>query len=146
MRVWDGTGQAPSDPLPIPLPLSSQDNLRQGDPPPAALSKIASIIRGMKAGDATNDESLASLQVPESTCGKVANVIIWERHHWILIENHVPIGTFLRLRNVDVRHYMNNPFRCKHTSWKFVEGTMSLKLCPHFFSPHRTPLFYTAKL
>ena len=118
LRVWDGTGQAPSDPLPIPVTLPCQVRLRQGDPPPTAVSKIATILRKWKENH-SNDPSVAALHIPESTCGKVVNVIIWERHHWDLIEQHVPTGTFLRLRNVDVSRYGNNPFRCK--SLKFFK-------------------------
>ena len=55
------------------------------------------------------------LEIPEAVCGKVANVVIWESAHWDLIRSHVPIGTFIRLRNVDVKRWNDNLFRCKYS-------------------------------
>jgi hypothetical protein len=77
-----------------------------GDPPPAAVSKVASIAQRLQT---TN----YSMKLPKALCGKVSNVVIWEDPHWALVTEHAPVGTFLRLRNIDVRRWQQNQFRCK---------------------------------
>jgi hypothetical protein len=137
LRVWDGTGFAPSDPYVRMLhhrtfdffslsknshstisffhasrpPLESvgTQNAAAGrgdDPPPAAVSKAASIAQGLQA-------TIGAMKLPKALCGRVANAVIWEDAHWSLINEHAPIGTFLRLRNVAVRRWHQNQFRCK---------------------------------
>jgi len=133
LRVWDGTGDATSDPLPLDVthPAHSLFGQQDGDPNPTAIGKIASIIHAMKEKNTTtlhsqqqqqrddhdnnddDDSIIAGMEIPESTCGNVVNVIIWEKQHWNLIQNYVDIGTFLRLRNTSIRNYRGENSRCK---------------------------------
>ena len=114
LRVWDGTGQVPSDPLPIPT-LEAKETQRTGDPPAAALTRIASIVQQLKTDSAhVGDAAMKAMETPESLCGKVANAVIWETAHWELVTKHVPVGSFIRLRNVDVLPWKEQPFRCKY--------------------------------
>lgn len=78
----------------------------RGDPPSDAVFKVASIAQGLQASD-------SSMKIPKALCGRVANVVIWEDQQWALVREHAPVGTFLRLRNVDVRRWQKNTFRCK---------------------------------
>jgi len=57
--------------------------------------------------------SIATMEIPKTLCGRVSNVVIWEKSHWALINEHIPIGTFLRLRNVHPKKWEDNNFRCK---------------------------------
>lgn len=50
---------------------------------------------------------------PQSLCGKIVNIIIWERNHWNIIENardYVSVGKFIRLRNVKEVRLPSLPF------------------------------------
>ncbi len=58
--------------------------------------------------------SHASMETPISLCGRLSNVVIWEKSHWALIQKHIPVGTFLRLRNVHIpQRWEGNNFRCE---------------------------------
>jgi hypothetical protein len=58
--------------------------------------------------------SMDSMEIPISLCGRVSNVVVWEKSHWALICEHIPVGTFLRLRNVHIpQRWEANNFRCK---------------------------------
>jgi hypothetical protein len=107
LRVWDGTGMPPSDPLVLQT-MPARQTQEKGDPPPEALTKIASTIQKLHASGRSRN-----LETPKALCGKVANVLIWEESHWKLIADHASVGSFIRLRNVDVRKWKTNEFRCK---------------------------------
>ncbi len=126
LRVWDGTGQE-NDPFPIPSEEAFKVGQKYGDPPSSVVAKVVSIIDMIAASDkSSGDGSRPSDQThgggnlevkmdhPGALCGKVANAVIWERAHWNLICKHVPIGTFIRLRNVGVRKWKEQSFRCKY--------------------------------
>ena len=58
--------------------------------------------------------STGTMKVPISLCGRVANVVVWEKSHWDLIHEHIPVGTFLRLRNVHTpKRWESDHFRCE---------------------------------
>ncbi|KAG7368887.1 telomeric single stranded DNA binding POT1/CDC13-containing protein [Nitzschia inconspicua] len=103
LRIWDGTGIPPSDPFPV-RTIFSQQAERNGDPPPEALEELVKIVQKLQ-------QSSEDLVVPLSFCGRVANVLIWEEVHWTLLKEHVQLGTFIRLRNVDIRRWQYNQFR-----------------------------------
>jgi hypothetical protein len=81
-----------------------------GDPPPEALDRIVKIVQKLIE---SNEDNLA---IPLSFCGRVANALIWEEGHWELIREHIQVGTFIRLRNVDIRRWQSGHFRCKSSS------------------------------
>jgi hypothetical protein len=113
IRVWDGTGIPKSDILPIDSE-QAKESVRDGDPPPAALIKIANIVHKLQ-----ELRQNADLQPPTKLSGRVANVAIWEKQHWELIEKgYVNIGSFIRLRNVQDTVYRNTNFRCLHVHEK----------------------------
>ncbi|GMH61190.1 hypothetical protein TrST_g12760 [Triparma strigata] len=93
LRVWDGTGNSVSDPLPVDTPHAA-DAVAKGDPSVDSMIAIhdASSSRGMKG--------------PPSLCGRVVNVAVWEAPHWEYIVNgwmggpKVTAGTWVRLRNI----------------------------------------------
>jgi hypothetical protein len=92
------------------LPIGTQlarSAQAQGDPPPEALVKISCILEKLRK----SNKRYRTLQTPKALCGKVANVVIWEESYWELVTKHVPVGCFVRLRNVDVRRWKDNEFR-----------------------------------
>jgi hypothetical protein len=93
LRIWDGTGFGSSDSLPIDSPQAKQSQ-RQGDPPPSCLIKVRDILR---------DYQKENMQIPKALCGKVVNVVIWEESYWKFCQEHVNVGSFLRMRNVHIR-------------------------------------------
>jgi hypothetical protein len=92
--------------------LFSHQAERNGDPPPEALARIVKILQDQRE---SNEDDLA---VPLSFCGRVANALIWEEGHWELITQHIQVGTFIRLRNVDIRRWQTCQFRCKSRSFR----------------------------
>ena len=93
------------DPLPEEQPSVSY---------PRALEQVISISQQLQAS--------CGMETPISLCGRLSNVVIWEKSHWALIEKHIPVGTFLRLRNVHIpKRWEGNNFRCelytKNTSY-----------------------------
>lgn len=122
LRVWDGTGIPKSDVLPVDSE-EARTSVQDGDPPPDALIKIARIVRKLKELRQNED-----IQPPAKLSGRVANVAIWEKQHWELIENgYVTVGTFIRLRNVQDTVFPNSNFRCLH-----VHAKSSLTPLPNF--------------
>ena len=142
LRVWDGTGNPHSDPwvsiirlfqnkisfavvivphsyasciiviLLSPCSLFMQRNIV--DQPAtergtAYLKAIEQIITASQQLQASID----TMEIPKTLCGRVSNVVIWEKSHWALINEHIPIGTFLRLRNVQPQKWEDDNFRCK---------------------------------
>jgi hypothetical protein len=103
LRVWDGTGIAPSDPYPIQTILTQQAAGR-GDPPSEALLQVVTAVKDLQA-------THSNMEIPLSFCGRVANAVIWEESMWALIRQHAPVGSFVRLRNVSISRWTNNPFR-----------------------------------
>jgi hypothetical protein len=91
----------------------SQQVESNGDPPPEALERIVKIVQDYRE---SNEDDLA---IPLSFCGRVANALLWEEGHWELIREHLQVGTFVRLRNVDIRRWQSCQFRCKLT-WFLV--------------------------
>lgn len=95
---------------------STVTGLELGDPPPLAVSRVASVIEKLK----TNPNLSTYLATPKALCGRVTNVVIWEEDHWKLIRDNVPIGSFIRLRNVEIKQWRRNHFRCKFSSVTLV--------------------------
>jgi hypothetical protein len=113
IRVWDGTGIPKSDILPVDSE-EAKEAVRDGDPPPAALMKIANIVHKLQELRQNKD-----IQPPTKLSGRVANVAIWEKQHWELMkQGYVTIGSFIRLRNVQDSVYRNTNFRCLHVHEK----------------------------
>jgi Telomeric single stranded DNA binding POT1/CDC13 len=113
LRVWDGTGVPKSDSLPIDTE-QARESVRHGDPPSVCLIKISEIIA--KLQDLRNNPDL---QPPKALSGRVANVAIWEKQHWDLInEGIVSVGSFIRLRNVQDSLFKDKMFRCLHVHEK----------------------------
>jgi Telomeric single stranded DNA binding POT1/CDC13 len=113
LRVWDGTGVPKSDILPIDTE-QARESVRQGDPPSVCLIKISEII--VKLQDLRKNPDL---QPPKALSGRVANVAIWEKQHWDLInEGIVSVGSFIRLRNVQDSLFKDKMFRCLHVHEK----------------------------
>ena len=56
-----------------------------------------------------------NMLIPPTLCGRISNVAVWEKSHWNQITEHVTVGTFLRLRNVHIRKWQGNTFRCKYS-------------------------------
>lgn len=109
LRVWDGTGVPKSDTLPMST-AAALESITTGDPPSAALVKIAEIIKKLQVMRQNPD-----LQPPKALSGRVANVAIWEKQHWDLIkDNFVTVGCFIRLRNVQDNKMKNCDLRCLH--------------------------------
>lgn len=86
-------------------------------------------------------ESFFDMGVPVALCGSVANVVVWEKSHWDLIEKHIPVGTFLRLRNVHIpQRWQGNEFRCKFSCLLVknvnTSGTPSNSFALPFFCSH----------
>ena len=78
------------------------------DPPPEVIARIAEVVELHRGSPGMTD-----LEVPKSVCGKVVNLVIWEEAAWKLITEHIPAGTFIRLRNVDIGKLRDNNFKCK---------------------------------
>ena len=103
LRVWDGTGLPKSDPLPD---ISAIEAVETGDPPVEALSKIAQVIRQLCCIKRIN------MEPPKVVTGRVANVVIWEKTHWDLIQKTLSVGSFIRLRNVSENDMFEGCRRC----------------------------------
>ena len=74
---------------------------------PRAIEKVISTAQKLQA-------SIETMEIPISLCGRVSNVVVWEKSHWALIHKHIPVGTFLRLRNVHIPlKWESNNFRCE---------------------------------
>ena len=113
LRVWDGTGIPKSDVLPIDSE-EARISVQDGDPPPIALIKIAKIVHKLKELRQNED-----IQPPTKLSGRIANVAIWEKQHWELIEKgYVAVGSFIRLRNVQDTVFHHSSFRCLHVHAK----------------------------
>ena len=113
LRVWDGTGIPKSDVVPIDSE-EARMSVQNGDPPPAALIKIAKIVHALKELRQNED-----IQPPTKLSGRVANVAIWEKQQWELIEKgFVKVGSFIRLRNVQDTVFLKSHFRCLHVHAK----------------------------
>lgn len=120
LRVWDGTGGSSNDPWPVSTaPVGGQQfpfpDKEAGDPPQEAVAHVASVIQSLNQRARKRNRSGAKdiMDIPKVLCGKVANVVNWEATHWDLIEQHVTVGSFLRLRNVEVRQWKMDSYRCK---------------------------------
>lgn len=88
------------------LPIRTQlarNTQREGDPPPESLVKISGILENLNLSE--------EMETPKALCGKVSNVWIWEESFWDLVTNHVQVGAFIRLRNVDARRWRDHDFR-----------------------------------
>jgi hypothetical protein len=86
--------------------IATRQAIGRGEPPPEALTRISSIVQRLQ-------ETNHAMEIPKALCGRVSNVLVWEESHWEFIRQSAPVGTFLRLRNVDIRKWQNTPFRCK---------------------------------
>jgi hypothetical protein len=87
------------------------------------LIKIAKIVQKLRELRQNDD-----IQPPTKLSGRVANVAVWEKQHWELIEKgYVTIGSFIRLRNVQDTVFLNSQFRCLH-----VHAKSSLTPLPNF--------------
>ncbi|CAJ1928291.1 unnamed protein product [Cylindrotheca closterium] len=104
LRIWDGTGQSTSDPLPMQL-ISARHAQRHGDPPPEALKKISDVIDALVAANGILENGW---QPPKALCGKVANAVVWEETYWDMIQKNLSVGSFVRMRNVEVRPWNYN--------------------------------------
>ena len=113
LRVWDGTGVPKSDILPIDTE-QARESVKNGDPPTVCLIKISEILLKLQELRQNPD-----LQPPKALSGRVANVAIWEKQHWELVnEGIVSVGSFIRLRNVHDSLFMDKKFRCLHVHEK----------------------------
>jgi Telomeric single stranded DNA binding POT1/CDC13 len=109
LRVWDGSGPSISDGPPPPIDRSSE-YMTDRDPSTASVIAIADIVQRL----AVIRPNLA-LQPPITLCGRVINVVIWEKQHWDLIkEQIVKIGSFVRFRNVNEHNLADTDLRCLH--------------------------------
>jgi hypothetical protein len=85
--------------------------------PPPAEQRAAAYPRAIEKVIRTSQQlqaSMDTMEIPMSLCGRVSNVVVWEKSHWALIHEHIPVGTFLRLRNVHIpQRWEGNNFRCK---------------------------------
>mmetsp|Transcript_39941 Transcript_39941/g.96365 ORF Transcript_39941/g.96365 Transcript_39941/m.96365 type:complete len:1004 (-) Transcript_39941:2686-5697(-) len=107
LRIWDGTGQSTSDPLPMQL-VAARHAQRKGDPPPEALKKISDVIGALVAANGVQDVHKKGWQPPKALCGKVANAVVWEETYWDMIQKNLSVGSFVRMRNVEVRPWKYN--------------------------------------
>ena len=87
-------------------------------PPPPEEQPEAAYPRAVEKVISTSQQLQASvpgsMEIPLSLTGRISNVVIWEKSHWALIQKHIPVGTFLRLRNVHIpQRWEGNNFRCK---------------------------------
>eukprot|EP00536_Pseudo-nitzschia_multiseries_P009099 jgi/Psemu1/241828/estExt_Genewise1.C_2470030 len=96
LRVWDGTGRSHSDPL-----LMQSSILAPGPGERRGMAQTKALEQVMRASQQLQF-SVENLGVPISLCGCTCNVVVWEKAHWDLIDQHIPVGTFLRLRNVTI--------------------------------------------
>uniref|UniRef100_A0A7S4EIX9 Telomeric single stranded DNA binding POT1/Cdc13 domain-containing protein n=1 Tax=Pseudo-nitzschia australis TaxID=44445 RepID=A0A7S4EIX9_9STRA len=110
LRVWDGTGNPPSDPLFMQSKILPPG---PGEQREMAYARVLDqVMRASQQLQASLD--FDNMGVPISLCGCASNVVVWEKAHWDLIHQHIPVGTFLRLRNVDTpQRWDGNEFRCK---------------------------------
>jgi hypothetical protein len=106
LRIWDGTGHPESDPYP-PVANGALNGSSSPDPPVEVLEKIRLIVSRIKE---LQPES--NLCAPDALTGRIANVAIWERSDWELIEEVVSVGSFIRLRNVNDGPLFGTQFRC----------------------------------
>jgi len=108
LRVWDGTGNPPSDPLFMQSKILPPG---PGEQREMAYARVLDqVMRASQQLQASLD--FDNMGVPISLCGCASNVVVWEKAHWDLIHQHIPVGTFLRLRNVDTpQRWDGNEFR-----------------------------------
>lgn len=106
LRVWDGTGLPESDPLPV-SSQAAKDAVSNGDPPVEVVTKLAKLTEKLRHVRQNSD-----LETPKATAGRVANVVIWEKSHWKLVDNAVGVGSCIRLRNVLEERMPNDGLRC----------------------------------
>jgi len=103
LRVWDGTGYPPSDPLFMRNIVSQSGKNRR-------ISQSKAVERAISTTQQLQESNL-TMEIPKSLCGRISNVAIWEKSHWNQISEHISVGTFLRLRNVHIRKWQDNMFR-----------------------------------
>jgi hypothetical protein len=77
-----------------------------------SISQSKAVERAITASQQLQESNI-TMEIPKTLCGRISNVVIWEKSHWNLISEDVPVGTFLRLRNVHIRKWHGNNFRCK---------------------------------
>ena len=107
LRLWDGTGPPTSDRLPIDNSIA-REAVRTGDPPAAALVKLAGMIKKIR-----KLRQNPNLLPPKQLTGRVVSLAIWETQHWDLIqEGIVTVGSFIHLRNINDSKMSNSDFRC----------------------------------
>lgn len=94
IRVWDGTGPSKSDALPLES-MHATHAVSTGDP---GVESVASVRRVA--------EGIPKAKLPDSLCGRVVNVAVWEPTHWEFISNGwmggdpLSEGDWIRLRNI----------------------------------------------
>lgn len=76
----------------------------QNEPSSEAVASVSKIVDTINSKSSTSDSNASTnMEPPQSLCGRVINVVIWEPNHWDLIKNaklFVGVGKFLHLRNV----------------------------------------------
>jgi hypothetical protein len=113
LRVWDGSGLSISDRPPPPIERSSEC-MKDHDPSTSSVIAIADIVKRL----AVVRPSL-SLQPPITLCGRVVNVVVWEKQHWDLIQEQiVKVGSFVRFRNVHEHNLADTDLPCLHVHEK----------------------------
>ena len=87
------------------------------DPPPEEQRQAAyprAVQKVINTSQQLQASILGNMKIPISLSGRLSNVVIWEKSHWALIQKHIPVGTFLRLRNVHIpQRWEGNNFRCE---------------------------------
>lgn len=103
LRVWDGSGYSPSDPL-FMKSIVDQSTRERMLSHSKAVERVTSVSQQLQI-------THFNMLIPPTLCGRISNVAVWEKSHWNQITEHVTVGTFLRLRNVHIRKWQGNTFR-----------------------------------
>jgi hypothetical protein len=89
--------------------LLNHSEASQEEPSVTIVQKVANLVSHLKDGSSgTNNGSM--LEIPLSLCGKVMNALIWEKELWDFVQQNVSIGTFVYLRNAEIKSHPRSKF------------------------------------
>ena len=69
-------------------------SIRDGDPPVEAIVQLSKVVQEIQKKDET-----FRIAPPQSLCGRVMNVFVWEETQWSYVKATCRVGGFLRIRN-----------------------------------------------
>ena len=86
---------------------------RRKEPSSDAVEKVARLVNEINDKSKGNSDDEPSIEIPCSLCGRVINAAIWEKELWEFCQQNLNVGSFIMLRNVDIKVHPNPDLRSK---------------------------------